>query len=209
MRRSPLVLSAVLCLLALLGSSGPGLAERTDREPTTRAFDQGVRTVAMGVSIDDGRRLADLDAHTRAVGRAPATWSIWSQWGDPGTRSFPTTTAKGARERGSTPLIFWEPVDPADLASPQYARHANIIAGDHDEYIRRFARAAKDFGRPVILRLAHEANGRHFQWGMGRFDNTPASFVAAWRHVHDIFRSVGARNVRFLWSVGRPSRRPC
>jgi len=28
---------------------------------------------------------------------------------------------------------------------------------------------------------------------------SPASFVAAWRHMHDIFSSVGATNVRWIW----------
>ena len=30
--------------------------------------------------------------------------------------------------------------------------------------------------------------------------NTPSDYVAAWRHVHDIFTQVGATNVRWVWS---------
>ena len=84
-------------------------------------------------------------------------------------------------------MIWWTPYDPADPSSPRYARHANIIAGKHDDYIRSFAVAAKAFRTPVILRFAHEANGRYFPWSATHFDNTAASYVAAWRHIHRIF----------------------
>ena len=80
---------------------------------------------------------------------------------------------------------------------------ANVVAGDHDAYIRRFARDAKAFKSPVIVRFAHEGNGRFFPWGVGSFDNDAATYVAAWQHVHGIFREVGARNVSFLWSVAK------
>ena len=36
--------------------------------------------------------------------------------------------------------------------------------------------------------------------------NTPAEFVAAWRHVHDIFTSVGAFNVLWVWCPNAVSR---
>ena len=139
----------------------------------------------------------------RSAGSAPATWSIWSQWGDRATREFPTAIAKGVKDRKATPIVWWEPVDPTDLSSPKFARLANIVAGDHDAYIRRFARDAKGFKSPVIVRFAHEGNGRSFPWGLGSFDNDAATYVAAWRHVHDLFREVGAKNVRFLWSVSK------
>ena len=80
---------------------------------------------------------------------------------------------------------------------------ANVVAGDHDAYIRRFARDAKAFKSPVIVRFAHEGNGRFFPWGVDSFDNDAATYVAAWRHVHGIFREVGAKNVSFLWSVAK------
>ena len=56
---------------------------------------------------------------------------------------------------------------------------------------------------PSILRFAHEANGKTFPWGVGRFGNSASTFISAWRHVHRIFRDVGATNVRFLWSVAK------
>ncbi len=75
-----------------------------------------------------------------------------------------------------------------------------ISAGDHDAYIRNWATAAKQYGSTVNVRFDHEMDGNWFTWGATRFDNTPAKFITAWRHVVGIFRSVGMSNVKFLWS---------
>ena len=51
----------------------------------------------------------------------------------------------------------------------------------------------------MILSFGHEMNGDWYSWGYGR---TPAAtFVAAWRHVVQVFRAAGAANVTWLWAV--------
>ena len=50
-----------------------------------------------------------------------------------------------------------------------------------------------------MLRFNWEMNGFWFPWSEGVNGNTPGQFVAAWRHVHDIFTSVGATNVTWVW----------
>ena len=117
-----------------------------------------------------------------------------------GTCGFPTELANKLRQRGVTPFIWWQPNDPANLGSSRYAGYQNIIKGKHDAYIRDWAKAAKAFGRPVVVRFAHEMNGNWFPWSIGNHGNTPGSFVKAWRHVVNEVRAVGARNVKFLWS---------
>ena len=189
--RMPLVI-ALLGLLLVAGSASA--AEGSS--PTHR--------IALGIANPDGNRTIEaFDRFSSSIGRRPAIWTIWSQWGLPGTRQFPTQTANQLAARGVTPMIWWEPVDPRNLGSPKFSRHRNITRGDHDEYIRSFARDAKRFGRTVILRFAHEPNGRYFPWSIYRFDNSKRTFIAAWRHVHRIFQRVGAKNVRFVWSVNK------
>ena len=161
------------------------------------------RKVALGVATPDGTDLGALDAITRSIGGyTPAMAAIWVQWGgaDP---SFPTSVAQGLRNRGVTPIIWWEPVSPGNLGDGTYARHRNIINGNHDAYIRQFARAARDFGAQVMLRFAHEMNGNYFPWAVDKFDNTASTFIDAWRHIHAIFQAEGASNVKFVWSVAR------
>jgi mannan endo-1,4-beta-mannosidase len=43
-------------------------------------------------------------------------------------------------------------------------------------------------------------NLRGSPFGPGHEGNTPAQFVAAWRHVVSVFRSAGATNVKWVWS---------
>ena len=168
------------------------------------------RPVALGVSSQYSTDLAALDAFAASVGVRPATWTLWSTWGDRGgsarcvkgrgTCAFPSALARGLRERGVTPVVYWQPTNPANPTGGWYERYENTIAGKHDNYIRAWAKAAGAFGRPVIVRLAHEMNGTWFPWALTNFDNSPSRFVGAWRHIVRIFRNAGARNVMFLWS---------
>ena len=76
---------------------------------------------------------------------------------------------------------------------------ADVIAGHHDAYIREFAEGARDWGHPFFLRFNWEMNGNWFAWSEGVNGNQPGEYVAAWRHVHDIFTQVGATNATWVW----------
>ena len=77
---------------------------------------------------------------------------------------------------------------------------ARIVAGDFDGYIRSWAKAAADWGKPLMLRFAQEMNGNWYPWGAGVNGNAPGEYAKAYRHVHKIFTSVGATNVIWIWS---------
>ena len=76
---------------------------------------------------------------------------------------------------------------------------SDVIAGTYDSYIREFAEAAKAWGHPFFLRFNWEMNGDWFAWAEGVNGNKSGEYVAAWRHVHDIFTSVGATNATWVW----------
>ena len=166
--------------------------------------------IALGLSNAASTDMAAVDAVTASMGVAPATWTLWSSWGDRGGQAacsegvgscaFPRAAADGLRERGVTPLVYWQPTDPGDPGAGRFERYRTIIEGRHDRYIRAWARSARDYGKPVIVRFAHEMNGTWFPWSLTNFDNTPGRFQEAWRHIVRLFRQVGADNVAFLWS---------
>jgi hypothetical protein len=76
---------------------------------------------------------------------------------------------------------------------------AAIAAGQYDSYLTSYARAVRSYGQPVILCFGHEMNADWYNWGYR--DTPPSVFVAAWRHIHDLFAALGADNVRWLWTV--------
>jgi Glycosyl hydrolase family 26 len=77
-----------------------------------------------------------------------------------------------------------------------------IASGGFDTYLTSYAQSVRAFGHPVVLSFGHEMNGVWYSYGYRHV--TPAAFVAAWRHVHEVFARIGARNVIWLWQVNAP-----
>jgi len=113
--------------------------------------------------------------------------------------SFPTTPLENVRRHGSIPVLSWSSQSiPSSVSEPDY-QLSDLIAGTYDDYIREFATKAKSWGHPFFLRFNWEMNGDWFPWSEGVNGNNPGEYVAAWRHVHDIFAAVGATNVSWVW----------
>ena len=112
---------------------------------------------------------------------------------------FPTTPLDNVRSYGAIPIVNWTSASsPSDVEDPAFAlRH--VIDGTYDGYIRYFAQKAKEWGHPFFLRFNWEMNGFWFPWSEGVNGNKCGEFVAAWRHVHDIFTAEGATNATWVW----------
>jgi beta-mannanase len=126
---------------------------------------------------------------------------MWFQdWAHPESGRFDPAAMDAVRARGAMPMITWEPWDYAGGKEQPAFALARILAGDHDAWIRDYARAAARWGSPLYLRFAHEMNGDWASWSPGVNGNTSAQFVATWRYVVNIFREEGASNIRWVWS---------
>lgn len=101
---------------------------------------------------------------------------------------------------GRRVLITWEPWAPSGGVHQPGISPAAIARGDWDTYVTRYATAVRDHGAPVYLRPMHEMNGNWYPWAVGTNGVTAAQYVAAWRHLHDVFAQVGATNVQWVWS---------
>jgi len=113
--------------------------------------------------------------------------------------SFPSTPLENVRRYGAIPVFSWNSTSsPPSLDQPQFAL-STILEGRYDAHIRDFATKAKEWGHPFFLRFNWEMNGFWFPWSEGVNGNTAGQYVAAWRHVHDIFTAVGANNVTWVW----------
>jgi len=112
---------------------------------------------------------------------------------------FPAGPMESIRAYGAIPVFSWSSQSiPSRLSEPDF-QLSDVIAGAYDSYIRRFAEAAKAWGHPFFMRFDWEMNGGWFPWSESANGNRPGEFVAAWRHVHDIFTQVGADEVTWVW----------
>jgi hypothetical protein len=129
---------------------------------------------------------SSIGSFASATGVRPGIAGYYSAWGEPFASSF----ARTAWDRGAYVLVQLQPTS-VSLAS--------IAAGDSDAYLRSYADAVAAAGHPVIVSFGHEMNGSWYSWGDGQA--SPATFVAAWRHIVTVFRAQGATNVTWLWAV--------
>lgn len=143
---------------------------------------------------------AAIDAFAEKIGRMPAVIGMHKAWGDNQYwASFEPEILDILENRGAMPYITWEPWVPnGGVEQPTY-RLANIARGDFDDYVDAWATAAAADGRPFYLNFAHEMNGNWYPWGASANGNSPADYIAAWRHVHSRFAAAGADNVRWVW----------
>ena len=120
------------------------------------------------------------------VGRKPEIVMWYRDFGQPLMYS---NEIANLHDTGQTPMITWEPYD---------ASLADIAAGDYDTYLHESASIAREWGGELMVRFAHEMNGTWYPWAAK--NQSPDTFVAAWRHIVSIFREDGADNVKWVWS---------
>ncbi|MEU8513626.1 glycosyl hydrolase [Kitasatospora sp. NPDC048722] len=148
--------------------------------------------------------LSPLDEFTSAVKHQPNVLEFSVGWWD---RKFDRRIFDTVAQRGIMPMVAWEPWDYRKEAKedklrgeqPEYAL-SNIIDGKFDDYIKTWAEGVKGLGYPVALRFAHEMNGYWYPWAEQSNGNKKGQYVEAWKHVHDIFKQVGATKVTWVWS---------
>jgi beta-mannanase len=155
--------------------------------------------VLFGAATDGGQDLGLLSQFESHAGKKVNLYSIYHSFKY--SPDFDAAAASSIRAHGATPMITWEPWDPSASATsqPTYSL-ASIAGGTHDALITRWATQIKAWGQPLWLRFAHEMNSDWYPWAEKVNGNRPGQYVAAWRHVHDIFKQVGANNVVWIWN---------
>lgn len=129
-----------------------------------------------------------VTAFTNAIGTRPNVVMYYSGWYQP----FQTVFATNAAENGAVPLVQMDP-EGKGVNLPA------IAAGKFDGYLSAYAEAVRAYRHPVILSFGHEMNGSWSPWGYQH--TSPKAFVAAWRHIVTLFRTLGTQNVTWLWTV--------
>lgn len=162
---------------------------------TLRRSSSAPTTPIVGIAVD---RIEAADAFTASTATRPKVLGVYRGFAHDG--GFDAGFADAAASRGAVPLITWEPWDfLGGTDQPRYDL-ASLLDGEHDDYIRLWAQRARDWGKPLLLRFAHEMNNPVYPWAEGVNGNQPGSYVRTWLHVRSIFDDIGADNVLWIWS---------
>lgn len=162
---------------------------------------------------------AALKALEASIGRNLAFSGTYYGWSNIST-NFPSLIETDDATVGRYPLVAW---------GCSYS-NASVAAGTHDADIVNAIAALRSYGHPIFLRwewemnLNYSANSRTgcYNQGTGPNDPTadglnspdnlvnpgevpanffsPSNFIAAWRHIHQMFQTAGVTNVVWVWN---------
>jgi hypothetical protein len=140
--------------------------------------------VYLGMLGADKRVAFNINNIEPVYGRKHAIYLSYVGWrkvqSNP-TSYFPIKTAETVKQLGGALQIGWEP------------RYGLDDVQD-DEYVRTFAKEAKESGIPIFLRYASEMNGAWVPW-----HGDPQKYIEKFRLIHKIMKEE-APNVAMVWS---------
>lgn len=135
---------------------------------------------------------AGYPAIEKSLGRRLDLVKKYEGWGS-GER-FPSARDRRLTTHGRTLYLSWDPVNYVNGRSVSYA---SIARGHWDRsVIRPEARRIKQFHRRLFIDFGHE-----FDTPANVAQHGPArAFAAAYRHIEDVMRAAGVRNVIWSWA---------
>jgi hypothetical protein len=195
----PFRLAAVFVVLAIAVFAGVkvGMRAEHDSNSTSRQTTAIIRPAPVAPRADPAPfvglymaglpdSVAPLEQFQSRTGTKLRLAMYYSSWNEP----FQTAFAAAAGRLHIMPLVRMEPAG---------VSLAEIANGSQDDYLVSYADAVRHYGHPVVLSFAPEMNGDWYSWGYR--NASPSDFVAAWRHIVDVFRTQRADNVTWLWTV--------
>lgn len=110
---------------------------------------------------------------------------------------FPETDAREIYADDRIMMLTLQPWIEGDIGEIMIP---GIVAGEYDEYLKRWARGVKELDEPVLFRFANEMNGDWDPWCVWFFSKDHDLYIKAWQRVYDLFREEGADNAYFVWN---------
>lgn len=191
------ILVSLLVLLSLASSacSAPGRPQGKSRSSSNRP-----KNVQISVGVFEPASPVGGSSFEKTIGRRVALINVYQAWDSPHPDFDEgwVKLAQALRNNRQMLMITWEPWKAgSDFDQPKY-RLKTIINGAHDKYMKRWFKAVGATKQPIFVRFAHEMNGFWYPWGT--HVNQPSEYIAAWRHVVDLSREMGAENIIWVWS---------
>ncbi|MFA4906591.1 MAG: glycosyl hydrolase [Candidatus Margulisiibacteriota bacterium] len=148
-------------------------------------------TCAVGAFVNG---MDNITSFQTTIGKKLAVVLWYVHW----QSEFPSSEADTVAANGSVPLITWEPRITHSLGTLEA-----IASGSYESYVRGFIQAAKNWGKPILLRFGHEMNGNWYPWD--GFNNGAASgpekYKRAWIYIYNVREELKADNISLVWCV--------
>ena len=125
-------------------------------------------------------RLAAVDSLQADLGRSLRIVNTYRRF----EQMVGTPSDKEFLARGATLMVSWATGD-----------NRSILDGEHDDLIRKQARAVRKIRKPVLLRMRWEMDRPNLRATMW----SGQDYVAAWKYVREIFRQERAKNVSWVF----------
>lgn len=188
--RTRIVILAALAGLLLMGCGVvPSQAPAPSGRQTHRHGEAPTLTPARGALFGafvappqyvETARIESFEGFERQLGRPLAIYHDYHKWAAP----FPSASDDHFANAGADVLLSWAGTDTRLILSRRY-----------DDMIRRRAEELARLGRPVLLRWRWEMNRPNLKEEI----HSAADYIAAWRHIHDVFKQAGTYNVEWVW----------
>lgn len=161
------------------------------------------RPVYLGVWVggfwDNGTKTLNISKATdfeEAIDTKMAITNIYSEWAYLPNEDL-VNNLNDISANGWTPMISANPYFFEGCPDTGMSLYKTIADGDCDEFLKAAAVNLRSFEKPIFFRFAWEMNLPDMYWSVQRLNSDPKDFVAAWQHMHTIFKDNNADNV--LW----------
>jgi hypothetical protein len=165
--------------------------------------------VLLGAHLTKGKSIgvkdaAQFEAVEAAIGHKLGIDNDHEDWAE-----FPNTArVRWDAQNGRLSMLSWRIVFDRGNTAAGCATADAIVAGTYDAQLKRQALATRALGRKILVRFNYEMTDNEENTCFTGFpvrSNTSVSgpkYVAAWKHVVDIFRANGATNAKWVWAPG-------
>jgi mannan endo-1,4-beta-mannosidase len=113
---------------------------------------------------------------------------------------FPIEGMQRAHARGQVVELTMQVAGFNNDNVPRPNQNFDVLDGQLDEEIRKFARQAKAFGHPFLFRLNNEMNTDWSQYSGILTASDPDIYIKVWRRIYDIFAAEGVDNAIWIFN---------
>lgn len=108
------------------------------------------------------------------------------------------------RSHGWEPMLNVNPYYYSECPPTELPLYQAIAQGKCDAFLHKAGKNLSKVNQPFFLLFAWEMNNKDLEWSIPYSGGTPSDFVAAWRHIHTIFKEEHANNVVWVFCPNVP-----